>query len=362
MSRSLWMGGIALMLLSTTAVGADDPPKGAELKVGPVRVQVTAEPIEADDPPKGAKLKVGPIHVQVEAESIKLGDYWLGVGCCPAADALRSQLGLSESEGLVVENVVPDSPAAKAGIEKHDVLLAAGDKPLGKIGDLIEAIDATEEKPLAIELIRGGKKKSITATPAKRPEDTAKQFHVPLPEGADRERIDKWIQRIEPGPMQFRFFHPGAIVPHGAKVPPPLPGTLPGNMSVTIKKEGDKPAKIVVTRGDDSWEVTDEDLDELPEDIRPHVERILGNLGPGAGHIRALNLIPNLTMPQGLKVQIHERLKPAPGQSPAERARKQMEKRMEEMNRRIENIHKSLEELRERSPRRNAPKKDPGKV
>ena len=52
-------------------------------------------------------------------------DYWLGVSCTELADDFRDELKLDEAKGVVVMDVVPDSPAAKAGLKKHDVLLAA---------------------------------------------------------------------------------------------------------------------------------------------------------------------------------------------------------------------------------------------
>src|SRR5688572_21826857 len=44
--------------------------------------------------------------------------------------ALRAQLQLSEEGGVVVTNILPDSEAAKSGLEKHDVLLRVNDTPV----------------------------------------------------------------------------------------------------------------------------------------------------------------------------------------------------------------------------------------
>ena len=85
--------------------------------------------------------------------------------------ALRAQLNLPEKQGLLVEGVAPESPAAKAGIEQYDILLRAGDKPLTEPRDLVEAVQAAKDGKLTIELIRGGQHKTIEATPAKRPEE-----------------------------------------------------------------------------------------------------------------------------------------------------------------------------------------------
>lgn len=55
---------------------------------------------------------------------------WLGVGADEAPDEVRAQLPLTPGTGLLVRAVVPDSPAAKAGVLKHDVLARLEDQLL----------------------------------------------------------------------------------------------------------------------------------------------------------------------------------------------------------------------------------------
>src|SRR5262245_9991574 len=43
------------------------------------------------------------------------GKQWLGLHAVPIDDALKSQLGLTNR--LIVQHVIPDSPAAKAGLQ-----------------------------------------------------------------------------------------------------------------------------------------------------------------------------------------------------------------------------------------------------
>lgn len=268
-------------------------------------------------------------------------EYWLGMACSTMPPALRAQLDLAERQGVLVEGVVPESPAAKAGILQHDILLRAGDKPLAEPRDLIEAIEATKEGVLKIELLRGGKPKTVEATPAKRPEG-ARRHAGDMPAPGDREAMEKWLQGMWSGgegvdgqrpSMRFRVFHPGAIVPRDVLVPVPLPA----NMSVMISKEGDQPAKIVVKRGDEKWEVTEKELDKLPADVRPHVERMLGHGPLGiVGGMRSLDLVPEGTLPEASGDQFAA---PAPGS-----VLDCIEKRFDEMNRRMDKMMKQIEE------------------
>lgn len=323
-----WTGAACLLLLAATAARADEPTEGPSLKVeGPT--------------------------VTVEAATVQLSDYWIGVQCGAVPPPLRAQLGLAEAQGLLVGHVVPDSPAAKAGIKQYDVLLKASDKPLGKVQDLVDAVDAAKDKPFAVELLRAGKTEKITLQPAKRPDDAGAGQLVPMPGvpgDPDFDTVRKWFERMRPGaegkpPMRFRFFHPGTILPPGADVPPgadesaeakPAPA-MPGNMSVAITKSGDKPAKIVVTQNGKKWEVTEDELDKLPEEIRPHVQRMLGHVPLGAGaHMHSFNfdLVPEWATPP--------------------KAAGRLEKRMEEMNRRIEQLRKSIDEMREKRSQKKA--------
>src|SRR5580658_6142557 len=47
---------------------------------------------------------------------------WLGLAVQESPEVLSAQLGLKSGEGLMVSFIAPDSPAAKAGFQKNDVL------------------------------------------------------------------------------------------------------------------------------------------------------------------------------------------------------------------------------------------------
>ena len=66
-----------------------------------------------------------PYHVLEEE-----GGPWLGVGVEEISDVLSAQLKLKPGEGLVVNFVSSNSPAATAGLAKNDLLLRWGDQVL----------------------------------------------------------------------------------------------------------------------------------------------------------------------------------------------------------------------------------------
>ncbi|MGA2867316.1 MAG: PDZ domain-containing protein [Verrucomicrobiota bacterium] len=90
---------------------------------------------------------------------------WLGLSTEETPDALASQLRLNSGEGLVVTYVAPDSPAAKAGVEKNDVLVQFGDQLLVHPAQLRKLVQMHKEgDTLKLALYRGGKKQSLSAT------------------------------------------------------------------------------------------------------------------------------------------------------------------------------------------------------
>ena len=94
--------------------------------------------------------------------------YYIGVPASPVDETLRSHLDLPDGQGLIVTGIVPDSPAAKAGLQKNDILLKLGDKPLTDVESLVAQIQAVGGKATPLELVRGGKRQTLTITPERR--------------------------------------------------------------------------------------------------------------------------------------------------------------------------------------------------
>jgi S1-C subfamily serine protease len=77
----------------------------------------------------------------------------LGLAIAPArvARRLRRAVGLPDRDGLLVHGVETDSAADRAGIEKGDLLVRAGDRDLMRVDDLhvaLEGAGAAGELPL----------------------------------------------------------------------------------------------------------------------------------------------------------------------------------------------------------------------
>ncbi len=95
---------------------------------------------------------------------------WLGVQVVPVTPPLIAQLQLDDV-GVVINNVVDDSPADQAGLKQWDVITAIDGEPVPpSIADFAETIRAKGAKT-AVQLlvIRGGKEQTTSVTLATRP-------------------------------------------------------------------------------------------------------------------------------------------------------------------------------------------------
>src|SRR4051794_17403631 len=88
-----------------------------------------------------------------------------GVTLVPVDDSTRAHLKLPKGQGLVATSVVPNGPAAQAGVSENDVLLTLGDAPLGKPEDLEEQLKAAGDRPIALVLLHHGEKKTLQVQP-----------------------------------------------------------------------------------------------------------------------------------------------------------------------------------------------------
>jgi hypothetical protein len=262
------------------------------------------------------------------AETTSPSDYWIGVMLVPVdSSTLRTQLGIAEGQGLIVRGVVPDSPAATAGLNVEDIIVRIGEQNLGQVSQLVETIDETKQSELTLDVFRAGKTIQVRITPQHRPEQEAN----PVDElSQEPENIQRLYEQILPEgyaevPFTTRFWHPGWSQPL----------EFPDDLKVQIEKSGKTPAKIHVTLGDEEWNVTESQLHTLPEKVRPHVEGLFMGRKP-----------MNFTAP-GQFFQPQRRIESEEGSSPeTSRPLGTLEREFKQLNRQFEQLKRSLDELR----------------
>jgi len=290
-------------------------------------------------------------------------EFWLGISCIPLRDSVRDRVNSHDalpagiSDGLLVNRVYPDSPAAKAGIKEADVLISAEKKSLKGTRDLLEVVQAAKGKEFKLELARDGELKTLAVTPGKRPDRPRE------PSDRDGAKMDRLYQLFDRdgGPLRMQFFHPGMLLPPGAMART----TLPDDMSVKINKQGKKPAEIEVTQGDKSWKVTEDKLSDLPEDVRNHVAGFLGRPFMGKFHVELLGPDEHprgeFNVPVPPPGTFRSRPRPPEDRShePMERdgqIERRLSRRLDEMSERLREMRDELDRLRPRRGDRPAPR------
>jgi serine protease Do len=88
---------------------------------------------------------------------------FLGVETSQVPTVVSEQLGLSKGLGLVVEYVVPDSPAAAAGIQQNDILKMLNDQILIEPSQLRKLLQTfSDGTDVTLTILRKGQEQKVT--------------------------------------------------------------------------------------------------------------------------------------------------------------------------------------------------------
>ncbi len=117
---------------------------------------------------------------------------WLGISVQPADDDMAASLGADGAIGVVVNQVVPGSPAQLAGLEAGDLITEVGGKQIRTPGELIATIGhRSPGSELAITAFRAGEMEEFNATLAERESDEKVKTKTPKakPSATSLERL-----------------------------------------------------------------------------------------------------------------------------------------------------------------------------
>jgi serine protease Do len=86
----------------------------------------------------------------------------------PLTPNLAAQLGLSRvTNGVVIDSVDPEGPAADAGLEQGDVIQEVNRQPVRSSSELNNALGKSGDRPPLLLVNRGGQR-SFVAVPLSR--------------------------------------------------------------------------------------------------------------------------------------------------------------------------------------------------
>jgi serine protease Do len=139
---------------------------------------------------------------QLEAHG-RVARGWLGVEIQSITPEIASSLGMTEPKGAIIASVVPDGPAAKAGLKQGDVVLQVNGKQVEDSRDLSRRVAALAAGTTAsLTVNRGGKVQTITAHIAPRKDEKVasndKGEAVPGAVGATGEAMGLGLAAVTP--------------------------------------------------------------------------------------------------------------------------------------------------------------------
>jgi len=166
----------------------------------------------------------------------------LGVRLQGLTDQLGDYFGIEGGDGALVTSVTEDSPAATAGIQAGDVIVAVGSKSVEGPGDVARAVRGAEAGPAEVTVIRDGQRRSFTVTLEEPAESDCENVLV-APEGGPHSfqwHSDDGEVHVLPhpavAPHMRAFVLPAVppalhVLPHGALAPlAPLAPMVPGEV------------------------------------------------------------------------------------------------------------------------------------
>ena len=127
------------------------------------------------------------------------GKYWIGATISILPEILVSQMPINDDEGVLIEYIVPDSPADKAGLKRFDVLHSLDGRVLSNAYDVSKFVQEIGAKKVKVEYYRKGKLESAEIEITERP-------------SVETITGSKLLKRALPD-KKFQVVRPGLIVP-----------------------------------------------------------------------------------------------------------------------------------------------------
>lgn len=199
----------------------------------------------------------GDVHTIVPSK------FYFGIVANPLDNVLRKHLKLKDGEGVLISRVLKDSPAEKAGITKHDIILSANGQGIGNMHDLLKTLkDMKEPKNFSFEVLQNGDKKTFSVLPAVHPGFKSSIVMTDrIPNKIRRHIITNDIKLAPSGRIILNSSgHIPAAGEHLILMP-----SLPKNTSISIVKKNNDTAEIIIRKNGKEWTFKPKDKGEAED-------------------------------------------------------------------------------------------------
>jgi serine protease Do len=122
---------------------------------------------------------------------------WLGVSIQPLTPELARSFGAKDPKGVLINEIVPDSPAAKAGLKPGDILLEFDGRPMEGPGDLQRAVGLTSpDRTAKVKVWRDQSEKTLEVKVGQAPDE--RQAQQQRPGGRARSALGLDVRPVTP--------------------------------------------------------------------------------------------------------------------------------------------------------------------
>ena len=139
---------------------------------------------------------VKPLVPQLETKGSVTRGY-LGVTIQTITPALAKALKLQDKKGALVADITPNSPAAKAGVQRGDVIVAYNGKEIADNHDLPALVAGTPVgEQSTVTILRNGQKMQLSVKVAELPDEQT-AANATTPEGSVQPAQGKWGLKLQ---------------------------------------------------------------------------------------------------------------------------------------------------------------------
>jgi serine protease Do len=193
----------ALLMVALFAVAA--------IAVTQIRAQEAGK--ERDNEENETFVVTGPHHATAKNFSFHFdgGGAWLGVTLSDITEEKAKELKLSGDYGVQVKEVVEDSPAAKAGLAKDDIIIEFAGEKVRSAMQLRRLVRETPPgRDVTIVVRRGAETKTLTAKLGEPKDREMGLFEAPVPPGTFHVQIPHPMPEVHVPDFNFVWMQRGA--------------------------------------------------------------------------------------------------------------------------------------------------------
>ena len=113
------------------------------------------------------------------AENGSVRRAYLGVKIGEVTAKRSEELGVAPNQGVVVDSVIDDSPAARSGLQVDDIVLSFDSQPIGRVAELQEIVERSgADSKHKLEVMRDGEPMELQVVVELMPEDLGRRARV----------------------------------------------------------------------------------------------------------------------------------------------------------------------------------------